>query len=296
MAIKFLFEEAFRSLFRSKRLNMISLGAMSMSLMALGLVLVLNVGIMELADFVEDKIEIVLFLTEDAKTDEISMLVTKIQDHPQVIAVYYISKQEALEEFSQDAALQDLIKVLGNNPLPSSLRIQLMEKTPENVKRFISWLKNLPGVSEVTYGGGDADRLLKALQFVRLAVLILTASLVLAAMVIIANIISLMVYAREAEIDIMRMIGATNGFIRGPFLIWGVIQGAVGGILATVLLYVIWYLLRYYSMHELGIDLNALLPPASRDQALTGAGLIILAGCFFGFVGSLVSVGRQLNE
>jgi cell division transport system permease protein len=296
MAIKFLFAEAFRSLFRSRRLNMISLGAMSMSLMALGLVLVLNVGIMELADFVEEKIEIVLFLTEDAKPEKIPMLVTKIQDHPQVIAVQHISKKDALEEFSQDAALQELIDVLGNNPLPASLRIQLMEKTPENVKRFIVWLKNLPGVGDVSYGGGDADRLLKALQFVRLVVLVLTGSLVLAAIVIIANIISLMVFAREQEINIMRMIGATNGFIRGPFLIWGVIQGAVGGILATVLLYIIWYLLRYYSMHELGIDLNALLPPTTKDQACFGAGVLIMAGCFFGFVGSLVSVGRQLNE
>jgi len=296
MAIKFLLQEAFRSLFRSKRLNLISLGAMSMSLMALGLVLVLNIGIIELTNFIEEKIEIVIFLTDEAQETEIPALLTKIQDYPQVIAVKYVSKQDALAEFSEDDALKDLLEVLGNNPLPASLRINLLEKTPQNVKRFVTWLKKIPGVDEVTYGGGDADRLLQALRFIRLAVLILTLSLVLAAVVIIANIISLMVYARQEEINIMRIIGATNGFIRGPFLVWGMIQGAAGGVIATGLLYSIWCILKYYTMHELGIDLEILLPPATKAQAWYGAGILISAGSFLGFVGSLVSVGRRLSE
>ncbi|MBN1595716.1 hypothetical protein JW933_07315 [candidate division FCPU426 bacterium] len=295
MAFSFVLQEAFRSLFRSKRLNLISLGAMSMSLMALGLVLILNAGMMELANFVEEKIEIVIFLTDDMKEGEVPALMTKLQDHPQVLAVRHISKSSALNEFSEDAALRDLLEVLGDNPLPSSLRIELNEKTPENVRRFITWLKQLPGVDDVSYGGGDADRLLQALQFTRLVVLVVTCSLLLASVVIIANIIGLMVYSRQEEISIMRSIGATNAFIRRPFLIWGMLQGAAGGLLASGLLLCLWYVLRYYSLRDLGIDLQALLPPTISDQAACGLGVLMAAGCFLGFAGSLVSVGRQLR-
>ncbi|MCD4813682.1 permease-like cell division protein FtsX [bacterium] len=296
MAISFLIQEAFRSLFRAKRLNAISLGAMSMSLMALGMVLILNISMIKLTEFIENKIEVVLFLDQTARESEIPGFITKIQDHPQVIEARFISREQALAEFSEDAALQDLLKVLGNNPLPSSVRINLMEKTPENVERFIAWLKKFPGVEDVGYGGGDVNRLLKALQFIKLAVMILTVSLVVAAVVIVANIISLMVYARQEEIRIMRLIGATNGFIQGPFVLWGMIQGTTGGVIATGLLYTIWAVLQYYTHNELGIDLASLLPANIQQLVLSGSGILIAAGCLLGLVGSLVSVGRRLDE
>ncbi len=296
MALSFLVQEAFRGLLRSKRLNLLSLGAMSMSLMALGLVLLLNFGILQVTHFVQDKIEVVVFLNDQAAEPEIESFITKIRDYPLVAGVEYLSKARALEEFSGDETLREFLEVLGSNPLPASLRIGLMEKTPANVNRFVTWLKQFAGVGEVSYGGGDADRVLKALQFVRLCVMILTASLVLSAIIIIANIISLMVFARREEIGIMRIIGASNGFIRGPFLIWGIFQGAVGGLVAAGLLYIIWLVLRYYSLHELGLNLDALLPADAGLQALRGMAGLMLVGCFLGLVGSLVSVGRQLNE
>jgi cell division transport system permease protein len=296
MAFRYQIREAFRSLFNSKRLNLIALAAMSMSLMALGLVLVLNVGIFKLTTYVEEKIEVVVFLNDQAGPKQTEIFLAKLRAHPAVSGVEYVSRDQALKEFSGDQALKRFLDVLGTNPLPASVKVRLAEKRPENVADFVTWLKTIPGVDEATYGGVDADRLLKALQFIRLAVLVLTVSLVLAAVVIISNIISLMVFSRQEEIRIMRMIGATNWFIRGPFLIWGMIQGAAGGLVASGLLYGIWCILEYYVLYELSLDLHTMLPADILPQALIGMAGLVATGFLLGLIGSLVSVGRQLQE
>jgi len=296
MALRIQIREAFRSLFSSKRLNVIALAAMSMSLMALGLVLILNFAVLKLTGYVEEKIEVVVFLNEQVGAKDTQAFLGKLNAHPQVAGLLYISKDEALKEFSGDQALKRFLDVLGSNPLPASVKIRLLDKTPESVASFVTWLKSIPGVEDATYGGLDAERLLKALQFIRLAVLVLTVSLILAAVVIISNVISLMVLYRQEEIRIMRMIGATNWFIRGPFLFWGMIQGAAGGLVASGLLYGIWSILEYYVLYELSIDLNALLPPTILQQALGGMAGLVATGFTLGLIGSLVSVGRQLHE
>lgn len=296
MAISFILQEAVRSLWRSKRLNLISLGAMSMSLMALGLVLVLNLGIFQLTRFFQDKIEVVLFLRDGADAKQVEAFITKIKDYPQVAGVVHQTRDEALESFSDDPTLKDLLAVLGENPLPASIRIDLWDKTPENVSRFAAWLKQFPDVAEVSYGGGDAERFLRALQFVRLAVLVLTLALVLASVIVIGNIISLMVFTRREEISLMRLIGATDAFVRGPLLIWGGIQGILGGAVAGGLLWGLWALLAFFARRELGLDLEALLPADIASQTLAGWAALMGTGALLGLVGSLVSVGRELTE
>lgn len=296
MAISFILQEAVRSLWRSKRLNLISLGAMSMSLMALGLVMILNLGVYQLTRFFQDKIEVVLFLQDGADAKTVEAFLAKIKDYPQVAGAVHQTREEALESFSQDAALKELLAVLGENPLPASIRIDLWDKTPENVSRFADWLKQFPEVSEVSYGGGDAERFLRGLQFVRLAVLVLTLALVLAAVIVIGNIISLMMFTRREEISLMRLIGATNAFIRGPLLIWGGIQGVLGGAAAGGLLWGLWSLLTMFARRELGLNLEALLPADIGGQALLAWAALLGVGALLGLVGSLVSVGRELTE
>ncbi len=295
MAINYMLREGLRSFTRSKRLNLISLGAMSVSLMALGLVLVLNLGMWRLANYIENKVEIVAFLNDSLSQDTIDRFITKLHDHPQVSQVTYISKDQAAKEFQEDKALKKMMDVLGSNPLPASLRISIIEKTPQHIKEFTTWLSQFEGIDEVSYGGGDAERLLKGLQFMRLTVLILSAALAVSAIIIIANIISLMVYARQEEISILLVIGATHWFIRGPFVIWGLLQGAAGGVMASGLLFGIWKLISYYALSDLGIDLASMLTPLLIKQAMMGAGLLVGVGALLGLIGSMVSLGRRLQ-
>lgn len=292
----FLFREAFRLLLNRKRLNLISLGAISLALMALGLLLVLQLGVFQLVEFVDEKVEVVAFLNDHLSDADTQALLGKIHASSQVVGVEYRSKEDALREFSSDPALKRFLDALGANPLPASVRIQLREKTAENVAYFVTWLNEQEGVEESTYGGGDADRLLKFLQLVRLGCIILTAVLTVAAMFIIANIISLMVFARREEITIMRMIGATKWFVRGPFLMWGLVQGALGGVVAAGLMFGIWKILSYYAWRDVSVDLEALLPPQIQSWALTAVAGLVGAGALMGFISSLTAVGRQLRE
>ncbi len=292
----FLFREAGRLLVNRKRLNLISLGAISMSLMALGLLLILQFGVFRLVEFVEEKVEIVAFLNDQIDNTEMQDLLGKIRASSQVVGVEYHSKEDALKEFSGDATLKRFIDALGANPLPASIRVQLREKTADNVAYFAAWLNEQPGVEESTYGGGDADRLLKFLQLVRLGGIVLTIVLTVAAMFIISNIISLMVFARREEIMIMRMIGATKWFVRGPFLIWGIVQGALGGLIASGLMFAIWKILSYYAWRDVGVDLEALLPAGAESWAALGIVGLAGVGSCMGLFSSLTSVGRQLRE
>jgi cell division protein FtsX len=296
MLSNFLFQEALRLLLNRKRLNLISLGAISMSLMALGLLLVLQFGVFKLVDFVEEKVEVVAFLNDQMADADVQALLAKIRASSQVVGLEYHTKEAALQEFSGDPALKRFVDALGANPLPASVRIQLREKTADNVAYFATWLNEQPGVEESTYGGGDADRLLKFLQLVRLGGIILTATLTVAAIFIIANIISLMVFARREEITITRMIGATKWFVRGPFLIWGLVQGALGGVTAAGLMFGIWKLLSYYAWRDVSVDLEALLPPAVESWTLFGVLGLMAAGSMMGLFSSLLAVGRQLRE
>jgi cell division transport system permease protein len=291
-----MFREAFRLLLNRKRLNLISLGAISLALMALGLLLVLQLGVFKLVEFVDEKVEVVAFLNDRLSDTETQTLLGKIHASSQVVGVEYHSKEDAIREFSGDPALKRFLDALGSNPLPASVRIQLREKTAENVAYFVAWLNEQEGVEESTYGGGDADRLLKFLQLVRLGCVILTAVLTVAAMFIIANIISLMVFARREEITIMRMIGATKWFVRGPFLIWGLVQGALGGVVAAGLMFGIWKVMSYYAWRDVSVDLEALLPPQIQSWALAALGGLIGAGALMGLISSLTAVGRQLRE
>ena len=290
------FREALRFFTRSKRLNLIALATISLALMGLGLVGALQVGIMQAAAFVEGKVEVVAFLNDQLAPQEVEPFLVKINAYPMVEGVEYRSKEDALKEFSGDPASKRFVDALGTNPLPASLRVQMANKTPETVKTFVAWLNEQTGVEETTYGGGDADRLLNGLRLVRIGVLLLTLCLALAAVVIIGNIISLMVFARREEINILRLIGATTWFIRGPFLIWGMVQGVLGGLIASLLLYGLWWTLAWLSWKEIGIDLNSLLPPQTLRWFLTGSAVLAAAGALLGFAGSLLAVGRQLRE
>ncbi len=123
MSINFMVKEAIRGFGRSKKLNLISLGAMSVSLMALGLVFVLNIGIWRIADFIEGKVEIVAFINEQLSNEQVDRFLTKLHDHPQVVQVTYISKEDAAKEFEKDPSLKRLMTALGSNPLPASVRV-----------------------------------------------------------------------------------------------------------------------------------------------------------------------------
>lgn len=290
MLKSYVWREAFRYFSHAKRLNLISLGAISMALMALGLVLALQLAVLQLTRIVEAKVEIVAFLNDLITPEETDAFMAKLKAHPLVAGAEYRSKEDAAQEFGSDPEVKRFLDLLGANPLPASVRIQLRSKTPDNVRQFAVWLAEEKGVEETSYGGGDADRLLRILRLVRLTIVILTISLGAAA------VISLMVSSRQEDIRIMRMVGATTWFIRAPFLLWGMVQGLAGAWIASGLLVLIWRILSYYAWQDISLDLDAWLPPDVNRLALLGLGIMSAIGLLLGLAGSLVSTGKRLRE
>jgi cell division transport system permease protein len=217
----------------------------------------------------------------------------RLSSLPEVHSVSYISPEQALEEFS--AMLGDnkvLVSGLETNPLPASLRITLREENRnlEGVKAVLPMIGDDPLVQEIQYGKEWLGRLDRILNLLRLGSIVLGLVLSLAAVFIISNTIKITVMARKDELEIMRMVGATEGFIRLPFLVEGIIQGFAGAAISLGLLGAVHTFLATRTdqplLRILHIESLQFLPPAAMAAIITG-------GMLLGGLGSLASVGRH---
>jgi cell division transport system permease protein len=202
-----------------------------------------------------------------------------------------VTREQALQRFR--AMFRDLATLpdeLGENPFPASLEVSIRDghQSPADVERLAGSIAPLPGVQEVQYDLVWIQRLATAVRIARGVGGLLGGILALAGVFTISNVIRLTVYARQDELDIMRLVGATRAYVRGPFVVEGMIQGGLGGVLAVGLL---------WAAHRLvARDLIAgsdLLGRAALLLPLELCLLLVLGGMAVGLVGSMVSLGRS---
>jgi len=171
----------------------------------------------------------------EVKRSEIEALRSKLVSLPQVKDVQFISSEEALE--IQKKRTPGLVENLASNPLPASYKI-----TPhkgEDVSAIAAQLEPVPaGVEKVNYGKKEADRVLQVAKIVGGIVLTGSLLLIAASILLISNTIRLSIFARRREVEVMKLVGATNWFVRGPFMLEGIITGLIGSVLAVILLIV----------------------------------------------------------
>ena len=205
----------------------------------------------------------------------------------------HTSKDQALEEFT--AMLDDdkvIVSGLESNPLPASLRITLPKenRNMEGVKAVLPAIGDDPLVQEIQYGKEWLGRLDRVLSLLKLGSVVLGLALSLAAVFIISNTIKITVMARKDELEIMRMVGATEGFILLPFLVEGVIQGLTGAMVSLGLLGAVHTFIVARAdqplLKVLHIESFRFLPPVALAAVLVG-------GMLLGGLGSLASVGRH---
>jgi cell division transport system permease protein len=175
-----------------------------------------------------------VYVANDATDSEVAQLEDELAATPSVERVEFISKEEALE--NERERNPEAYELLGRNPLPDLFRLH--PDDPDNVTAIADRLKseNLAAVDEVRNREDDTDKILEATGFVKALTAMLAALLVLASVALVANTIRLSIFARRREVEVMKLVGATNWFIRWPFVIEGLIVGAMGGILAVLLL------------------------------------------------------------
>lgn len=289
-ALAYFLEEALTSLWRSRLINALSIGTIAVSLFVLGAFLTVASNLNEVVDRWTQKVRVTFFLSDGLETHIRESLVDRLREDPAVESVELVSREQALERFrTLFRDLRTLPDDLGENPFPASLEVGLRagRQSPEEVRRLVQDFEKAPGVQEVQYDLLWIERLSTAARLVRGVGALLGGILVLAGVFTISNVIRLTVYARQDELDIMRLVGATRGYVKGPFVVEGMLQGGLGGLVSVALL---WLAFRVLATDALAASdlMGRAVVSLSRRLSL----LIVVGGMVVGIAGSLVSLGR----
>ncbi|HWC32942.1 MAG TPA: permease-like cell division protein FtsX, partial [Actinomycetota bacterium] len=236
-----------------------------------------------------NKVEVAVYLRDDSSRQEIDALNRKISEMPEVNAVYFESKREAFQNFRQQFAdSEDLVQNVSPDAIPASYRVKLVN--PEEFEVISARLQGDPAVLDVRDEREVLERVFAVTEVLRVGVMAVAIVMLLSAAGLIGNTVRMAVFARRKEIAIMKLVGATNWFIRVPFLIEGMAQGLFGGLLAILALFAMKFLfldkLREDILFIPWVGTNAIM---STVPILLGAGVVIAA------VASLFAMRRFLE-
>ena len=231
-ALGYFFQEAFTSLWRSRLVNAVSVGTIAVSLFVLGAFLTVAGNLGDVVSRWTEKIQIIVYL-EDGIEDRVQQsLENRLREDPAVESVDLVDREQALERFRElFRDLSSLPDDLGENPFPASLEVNLRasHQSPAEVERLAGDFAEVPGVQEIQYDLLWIERLATGVRLLRGVGAFLGGILVLAGVFTISNVIRLTVYAREDELDIMRLVGATRAYVKGPFVVGGHAPGRPRG-------------------------------------------------------------------
>ena len=289
--IRYYFAEALRSVLRNSWFSIASVGVVTISLLILGcsLLLVLNAG--EITANLESDIEISVFLKDDIDLAEISKMQREIRAMQGVAQVEYVPKEKALLEMKERLNDNDdlLVGLEDNNPLPDAFRVKAIQA--EQVAPLAVTLERMDLTEKVRYGQGVVENLMALSRWLRVAGIVLMALLSAAAIFLIATTIRLSVFARRKEIGIMKFLGATNWFVRMPFLLEGMFLGLVGSVVAVLVI--------YFGYSTLVANVGETIPfmrmvDDPRLLRFIVEGLLLL-GLLIGLIGSAISLRKFLE-
>ncbi len=297
------FRDALRSMTQSGLMSLASTLSVAISLLVLAVVMLLAVNLEFMATSVEQQVEIRTYLCaasreetqcnkQELTEDQKQSIVARVRALPNVKEVQYVTKHQALEELkksdpTQAEALQGFEG--SENPLSDEIYVKVVEV--EQVKVVADAIKALPGVAKVQYGQGDVEKLLVITNAIRIGGLGLVLLLGAATILTLSNTIRLSVYARRREISIMKLVGATDWYIRRPFMLEGVFLGIFGAAIAGgTTAYGYDRLIPYLQ------QTTPFLPLVQPVAVITNLILGLLAlGAVLGAVGSLISLRRFLK-
>jgi cell division transport system permease protein len=234
MRASFFLKEALRALQRNAAPSLAATVTVLVTALVLGIFIPIVQATTGTANEVRDRVLVDVYVANAATDAEVAELEDELAATPNVERVEFISKEEALEkERERNPEAYDL---LGSNPLPDLFR--LYPDDPDQVAAIAQRLKDqrLAAVDDVRDREDDTEKILEATGFVKALTAMLAVLLVLASVALVANTIRLSIFARRREVEVMKLVGATNWFIRWPFVIEGMIVGAMGGVLAVLLL------------------------------------------------------------
>jgi cell division transport system permease protein len=230
--IRLLFSESIRSLGANLSTTLAATMTVLIGMFLLGLSISLSTWLSSWSSNVQDKLVVNIYYEQDVKPAEINNVRARLEADPRVKTWDFISPDEALR--IMEKRLPDVVGNLPANPLPAAHKV-----TPQNtddLKEISAAFNSAPGVEKATYGEQRADKVLGYLDVIEKAMIVAVLILLAASAMLIANTIRLSIFSRRREIEVMKLVGATNWFVRGPFMLEGLICGLLGALGAVVLL------------------------------------------------------------
>ena len=284
-------QEVFQSLKRNNWMSFASISTVAVSLFVLGVFLLLVMNMNRLAATLESQVQISVYLQDDLKKADREGLQKDITNMQGIETVKYVSRDEAKSRLSERLGDQKyLLDALGDkNPLPDSFELTVVH--PDMVETAAKAIEHMNGVESAKYGQDVVEHLFDITRLMRIFGVALMVLLAGATIFIISNTIRLTVFARRREIAIMKYVGATDWFIRWPFLMEGVVLGFAGGIIAAVALRSFYAAMAAKIYNTLAFF--PLMPQYPFMNYVTVA--IILSGMVIGAIGSTISLKRFLK-
>jgi cell division transport system permease protein len=275
--------------------NFFSITIICLTFLTVGVFLALANNLEHVAEQISNNMAAVFFLDKNISADQRNAIEQELKRSPLVLETTFVSAEQAVDKFRERfPELEGIIENIKINPFPPSIETTFREKTISfrEASGLISRIGNMPGVEEVQFNQEWVDRVNSFSRLAKAVGFFLGGILVLASFFIISNVIKLNVFARKDEIEILRLVGATNTFIRVPFLLEGITLGVIGGLVSLFLLLLLINSIPIYLGSRLGV-LNELINfrYLSLGQAIT----IVAEGGIIGLLGSLTSLARFLK-
>lgn len=269
--------------------------AITAMMLILGLFFVISVNINLFSEMIQKDYDYVeVYLKDDVDEKQVDNIKGKLENISGVKNIEYRSKQEALKIMKQRWGESGyLLDSLGDNPLPDSIVINAEDnETANNINKFA---KKIDGVEDVKYYKETVDKLTKASNFLQYSAIVIMIFLIVVSVIVVSNTIKLTVLNRSKEISIMKYVGATNWFVRGPFLIEGIFLGIISSMIAAALTWLIYIQIEKLIGDDIMVILSSPLVPA--DYLAVNLLVIFLAiGVSVGASGSIVSMRKFLDK
>lgn len=291
-SLRYIIRETLNSVRRNPWLSAASVLTVMVSLIILGFSVFFLANAANMAKTFESELEIAVFIEKNVAPQQLDSLKTEIQKMPQVASVSIVSKEQALVEFGKtmSSGNNNLLEDLGGvNPFPDKLTVKASD--PQAVSELATRIKTLTGVENVLYGQDFVDKLLQFTHWLRWVGIGVIIAFAIASIVLISINIKMNIFSRRREIQIMKLVGATNGFIRWPFFIEGMFLGLVGGALAAGTVGVTYDWLSGYVLSTLTF-LPVVQNPLLFWQVLGG---LLLSGMVIGAIGTAISLRQFLK-
>ncbi|MEI5907619.1 permease-like cell division protein FtsX [Bacillus spongiae] len=282
--------ESLKNIVRNSWMTFASASAVTVTLVLVGVFVVLMLNMNKVATDIEKDIEIKVFLSLEADEEMIDKLESQIEGISGVESIVFSSKDEELKDLMDDVG-EEFGLFEQENPLYDAFVIKAED--PTETKSIATQIRRFDNIEEVVYGEAKIDRLFSFFKYSRNVGLVLIIGLLFTAMFLISNTIKITIVARRKEIEIMKLVGATNWFVRWPFILEGLWLGILGSVIPVILVSTSYYYAYQYIEPKLRNSLFSILEVTPFIYQVNI--LIVLMGCLIGVWGSMMSVRKFLK-